>query len=294
MSMLQPVRGEAGLTDPALLPWAQLELPDAWPDALDLRRPRDLWRFLTKVLLRRLSRVRLPPYLPLNVALPEYLLLEFHNLPNGNYSKKVTRGYSTGFDLVMLGEMRRARRAMAQALKGCGAVLDVGCGAGHSTQALLDAGAREVWGLDASPYLLQHAARQYSAPRFVQGLAERSGFPDGRFDGVTACFLFHEMPPRFAEQALAEFRRVLKPGGLLSVLEPAAEQFFGQPWRLLRKYGWRGIYFRWLARFVHEPFVAAWQRRDVPAWLARHGFELIEDRGLFPARLITARKIRTG
>src|SRR5437868_2611704 len=130
---------ETGSADPAPLRWALIELPDAWPDLLDLRRPRDLWRFLTKVLLRRLSRVRLPPGLPLNVALPEYLLLEFHNLPNGNYSKKVTRGYSTGFDLVMLGEMRRARRAMAQAMKGCNAVLDVGCGGGHSTQALLDA-----------------------------------------------------------------------------------------------------------------------------------------------------------
>ena len=290
MSMLQPAWGEMGPTDPVALPWAQIELPDAWPDALDLRRPRDLWRFLTKVLLRRLSRVRLPPDLPLNVALPEYLLLEFHNLPNGNYSKKVSRGYSTGFDLMMLGEMHRARRAMAQALNGCATVLDVGCGAGHSTQAMLDAGVQEVWGLDASPYLLQHAARQYPAPRFVQGLAERSGFPAQRFDGVAACFLFHEMPPSFTEQALAEFRRVLKPGGLLSVLEPGPEQFFGRPWRMLRKYGWRGLYFRWLARFAHEPFLAAWHKRDVPAWLARHGFELIGDRDLFPARLITARK----
>ena len=88
MSMLQPVRERLDRPIRVPLPWAQLELPDAWPDALDLRRPRDLWRFLTKVLLRRLSRVRLPPDLPLNVALPEYLLLEFHNLPNGNYSKR--------------------------------------------------------------------------------------------------------------------------------------------------------------------------------------------------------------
>ncbi len=281
---------ERGPEDPIALSWADVELPDTWPDALDLRRPQDLWQFVRKVVLRRLTRVELPRDLPLSVALPKYLLLEFHNLPNGNYSKKITRGYSRGFDIVMLGEMHRARRALAQPLHGCDAVLDVGCGAGHSTQALRDAGVVDVWGLDASPYLLQHAARQYPAPRFVQGLAESSGFSADRFDGIAACFLFHEMPPRHADAALDEFHRVLRPDGRLAIVEPAGEQFFGRPWTLFRKYGWRGLYFWCLARFVHEPFVAAWQKRAVPEWLCAHGFELVEERDLFPSRLIVARK----
>lgn len=268
---------------------ASTMLPDAWPDRLDLRRPMDLWRFLRKVLLRRLDRVELPPDLPLNVELPKYLLLEFHNLPNGNYSRKITRGYSTGFDRVMLGEMRRARAALADTLAGCDSVADIGCGAGYSTQALRAAGVPGVVGIDASPYLLEHAARAYPDLRFEQGLAERTGLPDGAVDGICCCYLFHEIPPRHADRALAEFRRVLRPDGRLSILEPAAEQFFGKPLTLMRRHGWRGLYFWWLARFVHEPFVHAWHRRNIARWLDANGFELVEDRLLFPSRLISAR-----
>lgn len=289
MSTLPQAR-PAGFTDPTPALWTDVELPDAWPDALDLRRPSDLWQLFRKVALRQLTRVQLPGDLPLNVALPKYLLLEFHNLPNGNYSKKITHGYSRGFDTVMLGEMRRARAALAATLAGCRAVLDAGCGAGHSTHALVESGVPEVWGLDASPYLLQHAARRYPGPRFVQGLAEQSGFAAQRFDGIAACFLFHEMPPRHSDDALQEFHRVLAPGGHLAILEPAAEQFYGKPWALVRRYGWRGLYFWALARLVNEPFVAAWHQRNVPAWLAAHGFTLVGETDLFPSRLIVAKK----
>ncbi|MGH8446074.1 MAG: class I SAM-dependent methyltransferase, partial [Solimonas sp.] len=217
--------------DPA---WMANDLPDAWPDRLSWTRPRDLWLLLRKLLLRRLGRVELPRGLPLRVPLPRYLLLEFHNLPNGNYSKKITRGYSTGFDRVMLGEMGRARAALAACFAGCRRVLDLGCGAGYSSQALADAGVAEITGLDASPYLLQHAARQFPGPRYLQGLAEDTQLPAGAFDGVCACFLFHELPPRYAKEVLAECHRLLPAGRRLAILEPASEQFFGRPGELWR------------------------------------------------------------
>ena len=87
------------LRDPEVPAWASLSLPDGWPDRLRLSRPRDLWTFLRKLLLRHVGKVELPVDLPLATDLPKYLLLEFHNLPNGNYSKKITHGYSTAFDL---------------------------------------------------------------------------------------------------------------------------------------------------------------------------------------------------
>ena len=275
--------------DPTPPSWLEIELPPAWPDSLRMSRPADMWRFARKAVLRRLDPVTLPPGLPLSVGLPKYLLQEFHNLPNGNYSRSVTRGYSTGFDASMLGSLRAARAELAQALRGSRSALDLGCGAGHATRALYDAGIPEVWGLDASPYLLQHAARRHPELRFVQGLAESTGFPSRRFEAVCACFLFHELPPGAGDAALREIRRLLVPRGRLAILEPGIEQWERSPLSLLRRYGWRGPYFWALARLVSEPFLGSWHRRDVPTWLAEHGFELTSQHSCFPTQLYVAR-----
>src|SRR5262249_39465900 len=159
---------------------------------------------------RRRARVELPGGLPLAAEIPRYALQEFHNLPNGNYSNRLTHGYAIGFDCVMLGRMRPARRRMASALAGCRAVLDVGCGGGASTEALVAEGIPEVWGLDLSPYLLRCADARVPGARFVQGVAEHTGFRDERFDGIACCFVFHELPPRAADRALAELARIAR------------------------------------------------------------------------------------
>jgi ubiquinone/menaquinone biosynthesis C-methylase UbiE len=180
---------------------------------------------------------------------------------------------------------------MAEALRGCGSALDVGCGGGASTAALTQAGIPDVWGLDPSPYLLRCADAQVPTARFVQGLAEDTGFADARFDGVSACFVFHEIPPPAADRALAELCRILKPGGRLAIVEPAAEQYHLGMWQLARRYGPRAAYFRALARTIHEPFVEAWHRRDVPAWLESAGFRVCEDRTDVPVRTLVCERV---
>ena len=207
------VSGRTILRDPECIDWAKVELPDAWPDRLDFSKLAGFRLFARKLLGRQLERVRLPDeMLPCRTPLPNYLLREFHNLPNGNFSKSISRGYARGFDLTMLGRMQRARRAVAADLADCQSVLDVGCGSGRMTAELARVGIPDVWGLDPSPYLLQHAATDHPGLRFLQGLAEDTGFPSERFDGISACFVFHEIPSRYAEHALAEFARILKPG----------------------------------------------------------------------------------
>jgi len=271
-----------GPTDPAEVRWAECELPDAWPDQIAVGRPRILWRLLKALFGRKRPLVELPEGLPGADGIPKYVLQEFHGLPNGNYSKRVTAGYSRWFDRAMLGVMTTRRQRVADALKSCGSVLDIGTGGGQLAGLIKSEGVEDVWGLDPSPYLLQHAHRAFPDVHFVQGVAEDMSFSDNRFDGISACFLFHELPPKFAARALQECRRVLRPGGKLYIVEPGAEQSLGRTWDLIKRYGWRGLYFRLLARRVHEPFVPSFHRRDKVALLAEHGFELEVHASDFP------------
>lgn len=270
--------------------WAAVELPAAWVDQLDWRSPRQwlrLWRILSG---RQRAPVRLPDNLPGAAALPRYLLQEFHNLPNGNYSRHFSAGYSRGFDHAMLGTLRHGRARIAAALAGAQRALDLGTGAGHLAGALQNAGIAEVVGLEPSPYLLQQAARRYPGVRWVQGVGERSGLPDGYFDAVGICFVLHEIPPRYLQQLLHELRRITRPGARLAILEPSPRQWllgYGRMWRL---HGWRGLYFRALARRAHEPFADAWHRQDVGALLRGHGFRMLEEETGCPFRFILAQR----
>jgi ubiquinone/menaquinone biosynthesis C-methylase UbiE len=275
--------------DPQVPDWINLNLPDTWPDEL-FASPLKGWRLIARTFGKR-RRVAVPHDMPGRDLLPKYILQEFHSLPNGNYSKRLTRGYITGFDRLMLGRMTPARTRIAQSLRECKAVLDVGCGGGRTAGMLKASGIDEVWGMDPSPYLLQHAARAFPNVSFVQGIAENTRFPAARFDGIAACFLLHEMPPAYIERALSEFHRILRPGGLLAICEPSAIQLQLSPWRLLRRDGLLGWYFWSLARLVHEPFVDAWHRRNATEMLAAAGFEVLDDAQEMPVRHLLARRM---
>lgn len=277
-------------TDPPVINGKQVDLPNTWPDTLKLWKVADLKQFLRSLTGKR-QRVVLPPTLPGLFPLPAYLLQEFHHLPNGNYSNHIAQGYVKGFDIAMLGTMKRARRQIAETLQHCRSVLDVGCGGGKLAATLKAKKIPEVWGLEPSLYLLKVAARCYPQIQFVQGLAENLPFENERFDGIGVCFLFHELPKTVAEKALKEFYRVLKTQGRLTILEPAPEQFYETRfWELYRLGGFAGIYFGWLAQFVYEPYVAQWHRLHVPTWLENAGFSLIEDKRKIPFRCIVAQK----
>jgi len=115
--------------------------------------------------------------------------------------------------------------ALAQALNKPGVkqtcALDLGCGAGHVAFALSRGGAA-VTAYDLSKEMLEVVAaeaarRGHAQLRTVQGPAERLPFADAEFDLVATRFSAHHWSN--VPAALAEARRVLKPGGTLAVID---------------------------------------------------------------------------
>ena len=90
-------------------------------------------------------------------------------------------------------------------------VLDIGCGGGEQAAALASAGIPHVHAIDASPYMVAHAKESYPHIPFAVRAAERTGYADADFDAGCLRFVFHEIPPKFAEEAIGEIHRNLKP-----------------------------------------------------------------------------------
>ncbi|MGE3108257.1 MAG: bifunctional demethylmenaquinone methyltransferase/2-methoxy-6-polyprenyl-1,4-benzoquinol methylase UbiE [Phycisphaerales bacterium] len=107
--------------------------------------------------------------------------------------------------------------------------LDVACGTGDLTQALARGGAARVTGLDFTQEMLDFAAIKHArlAPglreriTYIRGDAQALPFPDASFDIVTIAFGIRNVAD--PARAMGEFRRVLRPGGRLVILE------FGSP-----------------------------------------------------------------
>ncbi|MGF1492641.1 MAG: class I SAM-dependent methyltransferase [Microcoleaceae cyanobacterium] len=146
-------------------------------------------------------------------------------------------------------------------------VLDLCCGSGQATQVLVQY-SQQVTGLDASPWSIQRAQRNVPEATYVEAFAEEIPFPDQTFDLVHTSAALHEMEPEQLRQILAEVYRVLKPGGVFTLVDfhaPTNPAF------------WPGIaLFLWL--FETE---TAWQllKTDLLNLLVQNGFQTELDSG---------------
>jgi trans-aconitate methyltransferase len=123
-------------------------------------------------------------------------------------------------------------------------VLDLGCGTGHLTARIADAGAT-VLGVDSSADMIAEARRTYPALAFEVADARHLTF-DARFDAVFSNAVLHWV--KEADLAAAGVARGLRPGGrfvaefggrgnvraVMTALHAAAEQIVGEavgsPW----------------------------------------------------------------
>jgi demethylmenaquinone methyltransferase/2-methoxy-6-polyprenyl-1,4-benzoquinol methylase/phosphoethanolamine N-methyltransferase len=104
-------------------------------------------------------------------------------------------------------------------------VLDVGCGPGSlALKAKERVGqAGQVVGIDASPEMIdvarEKAQRAGVKVDFRLEVVERLPFPNDSFDAVLSSLMMHHLPDDVKRQGLGEIRRVLKPGGILMIID---------------------------------------------------------------------------
>lgn len=112
-------------------------------------------------------------------------------------------------------------------------VLDMACGTGDLTRALAKAKPATVVGGDFTPEMLEIARTKRDDPtdeaiEYVEADATALSFKDDSFDVLTIAFGIRNVSD--VPRALAEFRRVLAPGGRLLILEFDRPRFAPIAW----------------------------------------------------------------
>ena len=151
-------------------------------------------------------------------------------------------------------------------------VLDVGCGTGFVTEAMIDRfGTPRVTGVDPSEGMLERfrekLAGRVDATLQVAGVHDMD-VPDGAFDAVVSGMAFHWFPEKPA--AVAAMARPLRPGGMLGILASASGT---------------DAEFRAVLEGIRPPVPSAWtgvfdviQRSadEVAGWMGDAGLEVID------------------
>lgn len=164
-------------------------------------------------------------------------------------------------------------------------VVDMGCGGGIYTKAMLALGAAEATGVDFSAAMLE-GARQNAAgdsrARFVQGDAYATGLPDGSADVVLERALIHHLTDLPA--AFKEAYRLLAPGGMLIVQDRTPEDCLlpGSPTHL------RGYFFETFPRLAVSETGRRPTTDAVVAAMTGAGFSGIRTKWLWETRTVYA------
>lgn len=136
-------------------------------------------------------------------------------------------------------------------------LLDIGCGRGRLSRALIRRGAR-VSGADPSDEMIALAREAAPNASFEIAGAESLPYPDGTFDGAVILNSLHHVPEDKIAPALAEAMRVTRPGGHFLILEPLA----------------RGGYQKVFEPLDDETEVRAMALRELDAFIAASGAEV--------------------
>ncbi len=285
--------GEDGIYPTELLfsgPWKDwaVRYPLLWldqPATWDRLRRRD-FRDLPKTINRQ--------------HYPDYYLQNFHNQTDGYLSDHSAALYDLQVEILFNGAADPMRRRLLRPLKhtlprlGTGRnpsrplrILDLATGTGRTMHQLWAAFPRsQLVGCDLSEAYLRQAGRWLAErpggelPQLVQANVEAVPFVDSWFDAVTCVFLLHELPRPARANCMKEAFRLLKPGGVLAVLDSIQPKDSPQ-FKVLSE-NFRRVY--------HEPFYGDYMADTIENHLDQAGFELVLSETHFLSRLWLARR----
>lgn len=102
----------------------------------------------------------------------------------------------------------------AEEVRGHGPVGDIGCGPGQVARYLHERGLEPV-GIDLSTEMVAQARHHHPAITFRQGTMLDLDVADGAWAGLVAFYSIIHLEPHLVPRALAEFHRVVRPGGIV-------------------------------------------------------------------------------
>jgi trans-aconitate methyltransferase len=143
-------------------------------------------------------------------------------------------------------------------------ILDLGCGTGHLTARIAEAGAHVV-GVDRSPEMIRQARLEYPSLRF-EAMDAREIALDGNFDGIFSNATLHWI--KEPEQVIAGIKKSLRPGGRF-VAEFGGKGNTGELLKAVR-HAWQKLS---LAGPAPHPWYYP-SLAEYAALLEQHGFEV--------------------
>lgn len=283
-------RRDAELVGDGILP-ASLEPAESLGE--HLARLRAMFRDLPETVRRRAMReVSTASEQGEHAGLPDYFTQDFHFQTGGYLSEQSARLYDVQVETLFYGAaaaMRRAAlRPIARHLAGRdqrrAALLDVACGTGRLLRDIrLAFPALKLSGLDLSRPYLAEAERHLAGLRpvtWIAANAEAIPLADESQDIVTSVFLFHELPGEVRRRVAAEMARVLKPEGMLVLVDSL--QLGDRP-------EWDGLIEAFPHRF-HEPYYRHYAIDDLDRLLDEVGLVAETTSLAFLAKVMARRK----
>ena len=265
--------------------------PEDWRGSplTGLRRAIDFFTDLGAVEARRHGDPA-EALLPEAERYPAYYRRKFHFQSDGYLSEASAERYDHQVEVLFGGGAAAMRRQALVPLReavrrsGSGArLLDIGCGTGaFLREAKRNHPRLAVTGLDLSaPYLAvaRRRLRPWSRVALIEAAAEAMPFAAGEFDIVTCLYLFHELPAPVRRAVVAEIRRVLKPGGMLILVDSV--QTGDEP-----DYDALLDYFPFA---FHEPYYAGYLTEDLDR-LMRPGFIPVQRSLAYFSKVVTYRR----